>query len=338
MNTNELWEKNLYSFYREIPINRLLSANARVEMIEVLSTSLIETKHYRRITSEFEEMWRRLDRHRYEIDVVLGNGRLFTGLNAFSRKVSQLKNLPAQSKFEAFWKLFCRFYRKKSKKFTSDILLQSNRLWSIRYWEYPWTITNSRLTKRMKILDVGSGWSLFPMYLAKHGHHVDATDTNKEQMTKISPFLARIQKVEINYRVQNVTQLDYAGDTFDRVFCISTLEHIEEEIVNGQHVNYHSRNLDIIAISEMLRVLRPGGLLVITVDYGENPSDKRSYRLRDIYKRLLYPYQHLLLNNDKPAINWHKHCSEIIRLWENKFPFLKHGVGRSSIGIILEKK
>lgn len=307
-------------------------------MIELLSTSIIESDDYQQIISEFEEMWRRFDGYRYKIDVVLGSGNLFAGLNALSHKLSQLEGLPARSKFNALWRLFCRFYRKKKKKFTSDILMRSNRLWVIRYWEYPWVITNSHLVRRMKILDVGSGWSLFPMYLAKHGHHVDATDINKEQMTKISPFLARIQKVEINYRVQNATQLDYANDTFDRVFCISTLEHIEEEIVNGQHVNYHSRNLDIIAISEMLRVLRQGGLLVITVDYSENPSDKRSYRLRDIYKRLLYPYQYLLLNNDKPTINWHKHRSEIIRLWENKFPFLKHGIDTSSIGIILEKK
>jgi len=307
-------------------------------IIEALSTSLIESKPYRRITSEFEEMWRRLNRCGYEIDVVLGNGRPFAGLNALSSKVYQLKNLPAQSKFEALWKLFCRVYIKRKEKLTSNILLQSNRLWSIRYWEYPWAIINSKLTKPMRILDVGSGWSLFPMYLAKHGHHVDATDINKEQMTKISPFLAKIQKVEINYRVQNAMQLDYADDTFDRVFCTSTLEHIEEEIVNGQDVNYHSRNLDIIAISEMLRVLRAGGLLVLTVDYSENPSDKRSYRLRDICKRLLYPYQDSLLNNDKPAINWHKYRSEVIRLWENKFPFLKDGIDRSSIGVILEKK
>ena len=305
-------------------------------MIEALSTSTIESEHYRQITSEFEEMWRRFDRYRCEIDVQLGNGRLFAGLNALSRKISQLEGLPARSKFDALWKLFCRFRFKKKKKFTNDMLLRSNRLWSIRYWEYPWTITNSHLTKRMKILDVGSGWSLFPMYLARHGHQVNAIDVNEDQMTRTSPFLARIQKVKISYHVQNVLDMDYQDNTFDRVFCISVLEHVEEEEVNGKRVNYHIHDLDVKAISEMLRVLKPGGLLLITIDWSENPADKRLYKLRDVYERLLYPYRHLLLNEKRPSVEWNKHCSEIIQLWKNKFPFKERD--SSSLGIVLKKR
>jgi len=319
------------------PVVETVEGSSRAEMIEALSTSLIESKHYRRITSEFEEMWRTLDRYRYEIDVILGNGRFFAGLNALSHKVFQLENLPAQSNFEASWKLFCRFYIKRKEKFTSDILLQSNRLWSIRYWEYPWTITNSRLTKRMKILDVGSGWSLFPMYLARHGHQVDAIDIDEDQMTRVSPFLARIQGAKINYRVQNVSDMDYEDETFDRVFCISVLEHIEEEEVNGELVNYHTHNLDVKAISEMLRVLKREGLLLITVDWSENPARRRAYKLRDIYDRLLYPYRHLLLNDKRPNLKWNKYRLEIIQLWKNKFPFYE-GIDSSSVGIILKKR
>ena len=299
--------------------------------------SLIESKHYRRITSEFEKMWKRFDRYRYEIDIALGNGNFFAGLNALSRKVYQLEGLPAQSRFEALWKLFCRFYRKKSKKFTNDILLRSNRLWSIKYWEYPWAITNSRLVRRMKILDVGSGWSLFPMYLARHEHQVDAIDIDEEQMTKISPFLARIQGAEIKYRVQNVLNMDYEDETFDRVFCISVLEHIEEEEVGGKRVNYHRRNLDTKAVSEMLRVLKPSGLLLMTVDWSENPANKRAYKLRDIYKRVLHPYRHLLLNDKRPSVEWNKYRLQIIQLWKNKFPFYE-GIDSSSAGIILKKR
>jgi len=306
-------------------------------MIEALSTSTIENEHYRQITSEFEEMWRRFNRYRYDIDIILGNGRLFSGLNALSRKISQLEGLPARSKFDALWKLFCRFYMKRKEKFTSDILLRSNRLWPIKYWEYPWTITNSRLTRQMKILDIGSGWSLFPMYLARHGHQVDAIDIDEDQMTKISPFLAKIQGAEINYRAQNVLDMDYEDETFDRVFCISVLEHIEEEEVDGKLVNYHSRNLDIKAMSEMLRVLKPSGLLLMTVDWSENPSRRRVYKLRDIHERLLYPYRHLLFNDKRPSVEWNNYRLEIIQLWKNKFPF-EEGIDSSSIGIILKKK
>jgi len=308
-----------------------------ITLIEALSTSAINSDQYRRITSEFEEMWKRFERYRYDIDIILGNGRFFAGLNALSRRISQLRGLPARSKIDALWRLFCRFYIKKSKKFTNDILLRSNRLWSIKYWEYPWTITNSYLTRPMKILDVGSGWSLFPMYLARHGHQVDAIDIDEDQMTKISPFLARMQGAEINYRVQNVLDIDYQDNTFDRVFCISVLEHIEEEEACGKLVNYHSRNLDIKAVSEMLRVLKPTGLLLMTVDWSQNPANKRAYKLRDIYERVLYPYRYLLLNNKRPSVESNKYRSEITQLWKNKFPFLE-GIDISSVGIILKKR
>jgi ubiquinone/menaquinone biosynthesis C-methylase UbiE len=45
---------------------------------------------------------------------------------------------------------------------------------------------------------------------------------------------------------------------FDRVFCISVLEHIANPVVQQQ------------GIREMVRILKPGGRLIITVDLGIN--------------------------------------------------------------------
>ncbi len=46
--------------------------------------------------------------------------------------------------------------------------------------------------------------------------------------------------------------LPFKESTFDRVFCVSVLEHIEKD---------HS-----LCVREMLRVLKPGGILILTLD------------------------------------------------------------------------
>ena len=52
----------------------------------------------------------------------------------------------------------------------------------------------------------------------------------------------------------DVSEMDFADDSFDRIFCISAIEHMEEGVAKK-------------AIAEMVRVLKPGGKLVMTMDY-----------------------------------------------------------------------
>ncbi|GAG29923.1 unnamed protein product, partial [marine sediment metagenome] len=97
-----------------------------------------------------------------------------------------------------------------------------------RAWEYPWAILNSDVSSGSRILDVGSGWSLFPLYLAQRSNHVDSIDTSEKQMKILCPALADILKLKVNYFVDDATNLSAKGNTYDYVFCISVLEHLEE--------------------------------------------------------------------------------------------------------------
>lgn len=43
-------------------------------------------------------------------------------------------------------------------------------------WEYPWALQRAQLAPGCRVLDVGCGDSIFPVYLASLGHHVTAAD------------------------------------------------------------------------------------------------------------------------------------------------------------------
>lgn len=64
----------------------------------------------------------------------------------------------------------------------------------------------------------------------------------------------------LRLEVQDATRLGYADDTFDSVVCISVLEHV-------------GRGQDARALSEMWRVLKPGGMLHLTTDVAQQPKD-----------------------------------------------------------------
>jgi len=185
---------------------------------------------------------------------------------------------------------------------TSEAVLHSTLPYPVRRTEYPWAVKNSKLDKSMKILDVGSGVSLFPIYLASKGHKVTSIDFDEILMNRVSPDLVKWAGTNVNYALGNVTKLEFEDESFDRVFCISVLEHLEEEKIDGKVVNYRKKNLDLKAIEEMLRVLKPNGLLILTFDWSENPEDARSYRLQDIYDRVFKNFTSLLLSIERPEV------------------------------------
>jgi ubiquinone/menaquinone biosynthesis C-methylase UbiE len=156
-------------------------------------------------------------------------------------------------------------------------------------------------------------------------------------MNKISPLLAKWNKVEVKYGLGDAIKLQFEDNSFDRVLCISVLEHLEEEKIDDKYVNYHKQNLDVIAIADMLRVLRPGGLLILTFDWSENPDDPRSYRLQDIYDRVIKPYRGLLVKDGLPEINWEALKAKHIAAWK-AFPPFDYVTEGWAMGVVLQKK
>jgi len=316
-------------------------------LLQPLSFEQLDIARFVKIAEDFERLWHTLYRQRAKIDLFLASRnpfrqksreRVVIGLlgslldlcevSLRSTKINTLRNFLlhriSPGLFDA-----------------SHAILRSNRLWSVRYWEYPWAIMNAELRDGLRILDVGSGWSLFPMHLSLNRMLVTAVDTDLVQMSLVSPLLSSLVGAPVRYEIGDVTKLGFADNSFDRVFCISVLEHLEEAILNERYVNLHRRNLDVIGIGEMLRVLKPGGLLLITVQWSENESDERSYKLSDILRRLVRPYLGYLLSQEEPRVDWNDYWPKVLKLWQERFPCDSEEEAQSeaaaAFGIIMRK-
>lgn len=112
----------------------------------------------------------------------------------------------------------------------------------------------------VRILDVGSP-KCFGLYLAeKLDVEVEMTDVsrlNLDEYFTMSKSLMNKAKGRVRFAAQDARSLDYEDGTFDIVYSMSVIEHIEGERGDSQSVR------------EMLRVLKPGGLLVLSVPYGK---------------------------------------------------------------------
>ncbi|NTW21960.1 class I SAM-dependent methyltransferase [Candidatus Falkowbacteria bacterium] len=105
-----------------------------------------------------------------------------------------------------------------------------------------------------KILDVGCGEGLLmKMIEGKYaGVQTFGMDNDKD-------VLALKGKVKGEVSVGDINRLEYADNTFDAAYCLDVLEHIEDLSKPG---------------SELARVLKPGGLLIIS-----GPTESPIYKL-----------------------------------------------------------
>ena len=297
-------------------------------MIELLSEEKIKSDDSVRIRWEFYDIWNRLFANKIQIDKVVFRkfGKLWF-LGDFISKLPPLNNLWFIPKFNGI-------------VLNSDVILRSNQLWMARAWEYPWALLNSHISPNTRILDVGSGHSLFPLYLAQKSSNVDSVDTDERQMKILCPALADILKLKVNYFVDDAVNLSAKDNTYDYVFCISVIEHLEEEMENGIPINRHTNKLDRRAIREFIRVIKPGGRVILTLDYASKDISLRSFDF-DYAKDLIEEFSANLLkpldNLDEIRFTTETE-NEMRKLWSEFFPYDPAYPPGAALGIILTKR
>ncbi|TKJ32799.1 MAG: hypothetical protein CEE38_22200 [Planctomycetes bacterium B3_Pla] len=136
-----------------------------------------------------------------------------------------------------------------------------------RVWEYPYVYHHlaayfKTLPQYPKpvVADVGSGVTFFPFSLAKIGYQVVCTDI--DPICKRDLALAREcvphSPGTVGFRLIESTSLPFEDSECDALYCISVLEHIPDFEKT---------------IAEMHRILKPGGLCLITCDINLQPED-----------------------------------------------------------------
>lgn len=123
------------------------------------------------------------------------------------------------------------------------LMFSNTRHWS-RLFEYPWAAANGKAGPGMWILDAAGGDGQLQTYLADTGAHVINADMDQSRFGK-----KRDKRIFLH--AANVEELNFLDNSFDRVFCISVLEHL----LNPRR-----------AIDELYRVLDHSGRLIITFD------------------------------------------------------------------------
>lgn len=125
--------------------------------------------------------------------------------------------------------------------------------WS-RQIEWPWALHCLQLQPHHTVLDIGGGWSVLKYAMANRCRHVQSLDIDQDSIEKAQ---FTINKLSMSHKIHqtlgDALALPFGDESFDRVTCISVLEHIPDK----QHLN---------GVREAIRVLKPGGIAVITMD------------------------------------------------------------------------
>ena len=147
--------------------------------------------------------------------------------------------------------------------------------------EYAMVFNSLKLKKGLRLLDIGSDNSIFPLFIGSKGCEVWATDID-HRVLKLRHGASKLGINDFHAEIQDATSLRYSDNFFDRVSAISTLEHIPND---G----------DSEAMKEIHRVMKEGGIAVVTVPYGHFEKERekiighfqRVYNEKTVYQRLI---------------------------------------------------
>jgi ubiquinone/menaquinone biosynthesis C-methylase UbiE len=108
------------------------------------------------------------------------------------------------------------------------------------------------------ILDLGCGWGRITLELAGRGYNVTGVDLSPN-LIAYAHRAARAAGVTVRYHVGSMLDLPYPDGSFDKLLCLW-----------GVFSHLLSFQDQVLAVDEMYRVLRPGGIAFVELSNGES--------------------------------------------------------------------
>ena len=146
----------------------------------------------------------------------------------------------------------------------TETTFSKNRLMPTNHWsraiEYPWALTNADLHGTETCLDVGGGNNPFQFALAFNAKAVWNVDTDEIKLYLAAklPVMGLFKNIFLAHQ-DALTLGPPQCQPFDRVFCISVLEHMPDPIKALRHL------YDVLTA--------PGGRLIVTFDVCDYPCE-----------------------------------------------------------------
>ena len=146
----------------------------------------------------------------------------------------------------------------------------------------------ARWARGRKVLDVACGEGYGSALLAKHASHVTGVDLSPEAIAHAQRSYAGIGNLE--FTAASCTRMPLPDAAFDVVVSFETLEHIAEQAQ---------------FLAEAARVLKPGGVLVMSCPNKLEYSDKRNFANEFHVKELYREELAALVGARFPEVDWY---------------------------------
>jgi ubiquinone/menaquinone biosynthesis C-methylase UbiE len=135
-----------------------------------------------------------------------------------------------------------------------------------------------------RMLDAGFGSGIYSFTLSDRVKMIEAIDIDERKLNYVKQVNSRFSN--IHFQKMDITDLTFTDHSFDLIICSDVLEQI----------THHE-----LAISELARVLKRGGILIITVPY-DSENNRIMYKYHSNHVRPGYSEQDMQTLCDKSSL------------------------------------
>ena len=132
-----------------------------------------------------------------------------------------------------------------------------------RIFEYPWVYSNLQpFSASDTLLDAGPGNTALQFLVSKEVKEVHSLDIYPDFIEWIAKICEEKHFDNVFPKLDSILNAPYPDEYFDKVICISVLEHLPKTQVG-------------LAIGELIRLVKPGGKIALTMDIALVSTDKQ---------------------------------------------------------------